>query len=74
MRRPGGPGRLPLTVSAFLVLYVCSAAGWVGWGLHESGLFRLVVWLLGAGFAFLAVGQAWWVLLLRTQDRDDAAK
>ncbi len=74
MRRPGGPGRLPLTAGAFLVLYVCAAAGWVGWGLNQSGLFRLVVWLLGAGFAFPAVRQARWVLLLRAQDRADAAK
>lgn len=74
MPRPGGPGRMPLTASAFLVLYLCSATVWVGAGLKQPGLFRLVVWVLAAGFAFLAVRQARWVLLLRAQDRAAAAK
>ncbi len=65
---------MPLTAGAFLVLYVCSATVWVGWGLERPGLFRLVVWLLAAGFAFLAVLQARWVVRLRGQDRAVAAK
>lgn len=65
---------MPLTAGAFLVLYVCSTAVWVGWGLKQPGLFRLVNWLLAAGFAFLAVLQARWVLRLRGQDRAAAAK